>query len=98
MGTYKKRYNICDGFGNKIKGYLQSDYDHYYIIHYFSKSTEEFIFKIKRGDAIYGKKIFTNIKKYFNINNITIEKINMFEKELKINLSKYRNRLKMKDI
>ena len=98
MGTFSKRYNICNGFGEKYRGYLKSDFDNYYIIHYFSKSTEEFIYKIKRGDAIFRNKMFINIKKYFSLNKITLEKINMFEKGLKINLSIFRDRLKYKDI
>lgn len=89
-----KKYNICNGFGQKYRGKLKSDFENYYIIHYFSKSTEEFINKIKRGDAIYGKKTIHNIFKYFSINKITLKKLNMFEKELKINLSNYRSRLK----
>ena len=89
-------YNICNGDGEKYNGYLKSDFNNYYFIHYFSKSTQEFINKIKRGDAIYGSKIFKNIKKYFFYNNITLEKINMFEKELKINLSKYRKKINRK--
>ena len=91
-----KRYNICNGFGNKVNftgcSTNSTDFEYYYFIHYFSKSTEEFINKIKRGDAIYGFKILGNIKKYFKINKITIEKINMFEKKLKVNLSKYRDK------
>ena len=93
-----RKYNVCDGFGNKKK-YVgiytnKTDFKYYYFIHYFSKSTEEFINKIKRGDAIYNMKILGNIRKYFWINRITIEKLNMFEKRLKINLSKYRKKLK----
>ena len=95
FGTNK--YSPCDGFGNRRihSGYLtnKTDFEYYYFIHYCFKSTEEFINKIKRGDAIYGKKIIGNIDKYFSINKITIEKINMFEKRLKVNLTKYRNKL-----
>ena len=79
-----KNYNMCDGFGNKryFTGWEtnKTDFEYYYFIHYFSKSTEEFINKIKRGDAIYNMKVLTNIRYYFNINRITFEKINMFEK------------------
>lgn len=93
-----RKYNMCDGFGNKrnYTGYStnKADFKYYYFIHYFSKSTEEFINKIKRGDAVYNMKISENIRKYFMINRITVEKLNMFEKRLKINLSKYRNKLK----
>ena len=92
-----REYNMCDGFGNKrnFTGYStnKTDFKYNYFIHYFSKSTEEFINKIKRGDAIFNMKILGNIRKYFLINKITIEKLNMFEKRLKLNLSKYRNKL-----
>ena len=60
VGT-NNSYNICNGFGEKYSGYLQSDFENYYIIHYFSKSTEEFIYKIKRGDAECGEKLKGNI-------------------------------------
>ena len=92
-----KKYNMCDGFGNKrnLTGIYtnKTDFEYYYFIHYFSKSTEEFINKIKRGDAIYKHKVYGNILKYFIINRITLEKINMFERELKINLSKYKEQI-----
>ena len=93
------RYNMCDGFGNKSNLNRvftnKTDFEYYYFLHYFSKSTEEFIYKIKRGDAIFDNKVLGNIKKYFKINKITIEKINLFEKELKVDLSNYRAHLKI---
>lgn len=70
-----------------------------YIIHYRFKSTEEFINKYKRGyKNWFGNK--TNkflkglINNFFIVNKITIEKINFMEKELNLNLSEYRNKLK----
>ena len=50
----------CNGFGKKIKlnkeyFMINSDSKFYYIDHYFTKSLEEFIGKIKRGSAVHGK-------------------------------------------
>ena len=72
-----------DGFG-KITNYhsiISNESDHYYnyIDHYYSKSTEEFVNKLMRGGGVHGverhytKKI---INVYFNLNNITLDKIN----------------------
>ena len=70
-----------------------------YIIHYRFKSTEEFINKYKRGYSNwFGRKINkflkTKIKEYLEENEITLEKINYIEKELKINLNAYKLKLK----
>ena len=73
-----------------------SDFTNFYIIHYFSKSTEEFIKKLMRGSAYHGYKIEkkkNRIKEYFNINDITLTKIDYIEKETKINCSLYRKQL-----
>ena len=66
-----------------------------YIIHFRYKSTEEFIKKYKRGYSNwFGNRINTflqgNLKEYFQLNEITLEKINYIEKELNINLTEYR--------
>ena len=51
-----KEIKSCNGFGKKSKTLgiisLEPDYDDYYINHYFGKSTEEFVNKIKRGDRL----------------------------------------------
>lgn len=88
----------CDGFGRikEIKGIKtdQPDYHYYYIDHYWSKSTEEFVNKLMKGDVIYGsnhkKNILNKIDIYFNYNNITEERINYIENKTKYNLTKYR--------
>ena len=71
------------------------DQKYYYIDHYYSKSTEEFIQKVNRGDAYrkdpgYGRE---RIDKYFLQNEITKEKIDMIEKGTLINLDFYRKKL-----
>ena len=67
-----------------------------YIIHYKYKSTEEYINKYKRGyNKWLGSKtdefLESKIKEYLQDNNITKEKIDYLEKELKINLTNYYN-------
>ena len=91
----------CDGFGRKakIKGNrnIKPDYNYYYINHYYSKSTEEFYEKLKRGDMQFGnstKNYYYQIKKYFSINKITNQKIDYLEKMLRINLKEYKKKKK----
>lgn len=85
----------CNGFGNRIKqnGFYTNitDYDFFYIDHFFCKSTEEFINKLAKGDALQTGMALENykiyrIERYFLINKYTKEKFNMIEKGLKLNL------------
>lgn len=67
-----------------------------YIIHFRYKSTEEFIKKYKRGyNNWFGNRIksflYGEIKEYFQLNEITLEKINFLEKELNISLAEFRD-------
>jgi len=97
-----KNLTACDGFGkkskvNKIES-LNPDYEHNFIRHYYSKTVQEFIDKINRGDLLRGnnKKIIEwSIEKFFLINKITIEKIKYIQKYLgkEYNLTKYINEL-----
>ena len=87
----------CDGFGNirSIKGISTdiSDFKYHYIDHYYSKSTEEFITKLKRGSAVHGfdlTHILKRIDVYFSINEITKKKLDYIEKKTNLNLSKFR--------
>ena len=61
-----------------------------YIIHFYYKSTEEFIKKYKRGysDWLTNKQLNLNrkVRDYFQDNKRTKEKIDYVEKELKINV------------
>lgn len=95
-----KKINGCDGFGKKAQiignRNAHPDYKYYYINHYYSKSTEEFVEKLKRGDMQFGnstKNYLYQIKKYFYINKITLEKIIFLENSLGVNLSKYKNQI-----
>ena len=89
----------CNGFGKYIPNFgisvKESDFEYYYIDHYATKSTEEFIQKLKRTDAYNENDI--NLKKidvYFIINKITKEKLDLIERETKYNMSKYREQIK----
>ena len=90
----------CNGFGNPevIHGISthNSDFRFYYIDHYFSKSVEEFVEKINKGDVLHGqwaKFKYFRIKNYFKRNKITLEKLNFIENHTKLNLTKYKIRL-----
>ena len=89
----------CNGFGKYIPNFgiavKESDFEYYYIDHYATKSTEEFIKKLKKTDAYHQNVI--NLKKievYFAINKITKEKLDLFERKTKYNLSQYRQQIK----
>jgi len=95
--------NACNGFGKKsqLKGIkaLNPDYKYYYIKHYYSKTVQEFIEKINRGDLLRGNSKETiewAIEKFFYINKITSKKIKYIKKKLgsEYNLSKYVQKLK----
>jgi len=88
---YKKRWNSHFLFNinlnlSKLRPVLFSIYKinnpkfkHYYIDHYCFKSTEEYINKINKGDAVFGNNNKTKIHKislYFGYNKVTSEKIN----------------------
>ena len=88
----------CNGFGKRQKlfGFKapKADFYYYYIDHYYSKSTEEFINKLNKGDAYFKdsiKNILFRIKFYFEINEITEKKIEMIENKTGLNLSIYKN-------
>jgi len=94
----------CNGFGH-IRAYnfiysTEPDYKYYYIDHYFSKSTIEFIDKINKGDALHDtiKYKMHKINKYFAQSNITKEKIDLIENKTGLNLSMYRNITEVKEI
>ena len=75
---------------------FEINYDKAYIIHFLYKSTEEFIQKYKRGyHNWFGENFLPmRIEEYFRDNNVTLEKILYFEKELNLNLSRYKMKIK----
>lgn len=95
----KKLKKKCNGFGhkNKVKGIFatEPDFKYYYIDHYYSKSTEEFINKINRGDPWKSDKKYYmhKVKKYYLQNNFTRKKIEMIENGTGLNLTKYKKML-----
>jgi hypothetical protein len=91
----------CNGFGNpqviKSVSTPNSDFRFYYIDHYYSKSLEEFVEKINRGDVIQGQRTsfkLVKVNSYFKRNKITLEKLNFIENHTKLNLTEYKIRLK----
>ena len=87
----------CDGFGNikKVHRIITDESDHYYnyIDHYWSKSTEEFVYKLMRGSVALGRNsslYMRRINMYFQLYDITKEKINYIENKTKMNLSKFK--------
>ncbi len=92
---------VCDGFGNRKQVVdlrtLRSDYEYYYLRHYYSKSTEEFIEKIMKTDAVHaqsqGTQLF-KIKRYFTYNVVTKAKLDLIENRTGLDLSGYRYRAK----
>ena len=95
--NYNKIYKNCNGFGNLYKHFYrfatEKDYKYYYIDHYYSKSTEEFINKINKGDAMFESKSYTlhKIWKYFSQSRYTEEKRLMIENRTGLNLTYYMN-------
>lgn len=87
-----KHIKRCNGYGNFIK--LKSiycrkpDFKNYYIDHYEFKSTEEFIKKVLRGDALFGKNNkYTKLKRYIIYNKINLKKKNFIITKIGINVS-----------
>jgi len=96
-----RKLKRCNGFGNPevFKGIhtLNSDFRFYYIDHYYSKSLEEFIEKINKGDVFQGQSAsfkYLRVNSYFRRNKITLEKLNFIENHTKLNLTKFKVRLK----
>ena len=81
----------CNGFGKKVNIFhlhtLDLDSNFYYLIHYFSKSLEEFIEKLMRTDAVYSKDSkMKRIEQYLKYNSITKEKLDYIENATKIKI------------
>ena len=75
-----KNLNSCDGFGNIIKSnFIKFDFKYHYFKHYYCKSLEEFVEKIKKGD-VYKGTINSKLIRYFKYNKITSYKIDYYKK------------------
>jgi hypothetical protein len=99
--TLTKKLKACNGFGNPQVIHKSttpnSDFRFYYIDHYYSKSVEEFVEKLNKGDVIQGQKDsfkYLRVNSYFNRNKLTLEKLNFIENHTKLNLSQFKVRLK----
>ena len=92
MHHINDRLPKCNGFGHTSDLIHGNDFKYNFIDHYYSKSTEEFIQKIMRGDSWRGTFDYVQhrTEKYLNQNHITLEKIEKLEKGIGINLSKYK--------
>ena len=92
--TLNHKLRSCDGFGKikPIDGIItkDADFEYYYIDHYYCKSTEEFINKVTKGDALFVDNRMDRIRTYFAYNQITKEKIDLIEKGTGLNLSEIR--------
>ena len=102
--SFSPERNItCNNEGKKINYTIleiedvsQISTKYAYIIHFRYKSTEEFIKKFKRGYSNwFGNRIkaflYGNLREYFQLNKITLEKINYIENELNISLKEFRD-------
>lgn len=101
--TINDEINGCNGNGKQLNlksvKMEESDYEKYYIDHYFYKSLDEFVEKLNSGDADLGnnKKAIDIINDYFTYNKLTLEKIEYIEKKTKLDLSKYKTTIKSKN-
>ena len=78
--------------GYDKNGVVKINTQYAYIIHFCYKSTEEFIKKYKRGYSNWLKnnrlELWAKINEYVRDNKMTKEKVDLFKKELNIDLSK----------
>ena len=98
LGDLNLKSCNSSGLHEKLNGHysLYRDEKYYFIDHYYSKSTEEFIKKIVKGDAFRNdpQYIYERVDKYFSQSEPTKEKLDMIEKIAHINLKKYRKKIK----
>ena len=101
--VHKLAKNIkgCNGYGQEVDiiGFrmIEQDFENYYIDHYFSRSVDEFIDKLNKGDSIRGHDISFKIGtfgNYFGFNKMTIKKIKYIEKRTGLNLSEFKKIIK----
>lgn len=96
-----KKIIICNSMGKRLK-YIDSIYvkppllKYAYIMHYTTKTIEEYINKIKRGliqNGVYN--ISERIDKFFKINDFTEEKLKIFEDSFNQTFPQYHRRINM---
>lgn len=99
------KYKGCNGYGDEAqlinRAYMNNtDFENYYIDHFYSKSLEEFVKKLNKGDNFFRKKLShrkMRIKRYFKFNKMTLDKIKYIEKHTGIKLDGYKKKLKEKN-
>lgn len=90
--------NQCNSVGKVLKS-LKTEYfynNNYYIDHFYFKSPEEFLGKLKKGSVASGKKkgsIKQWIQFYFSVNKITEDKLDFFENKTGIKLNVFRDKI-----
>ena len=92
-----KKLHICNSRGKIIKRYSSFYVNpplvkYTYLMHYTTKTAEEFIKKIKRGrriNILYN--ITKRLKKFFNINKYSDQKLKMFERDFNTTFSQFSN-------
>ena len=76
-----RRLKGCNGFGESqpIKGIRRQgdNYSYYYIDHYYSKSLEEFVEKINKGDSLFDQDKSWKIQRIYKYFSISIRRILM---------------------
>lgn len=98
------KYKGCNGYGDEAqlinRAYMKNtDFENYYIDHFYSKSLEEFVKKLNKGDNFFRKKLShrkMRIKRFFKFNKMTLDKIKYIEKHTGIKLDDYKKKLKDK--
>ena len=68
----------------------------FYYDHFIFKSAEEYLNKLMKGDAVFGKKKGFTLQWfqfYFSINKVTKEKLNFFENQTGLDLSAFKKKI-----
>ena len=89
----KHQLRTCDSNGNRVKTYNDvikpPRLNKIYIKHFVTKTAEEFIEKIKRGHPSQTLLLKNWIDNFFKMNNVTKEKVKLFENKLNLTFPKY---------
>ena len=98
--SHRPERNIkeCDANGNSVTNYnpfgMDTNFEHAYLKHFSTKTAEEYVNKIKRGDLLnrdYDVK--ERINCFFSHNKFTDEKLKIFEDAFNLTLNRdlYKN-------
>ena len=88
-----KEIKLCNSLGKKVKfpSFFSSPiYKYAYLMHFNTRTAEEFAKKIKRGHPGKNyKSIYNRVNKFFQQNEFTEEKLKVFEKEFNLIFEKF---------